>query len=373
MSLFILILIISFFLKASSKKKNIKKRYLFLVFGMLTLFSGLRGYSIGIDTINYVKMYIYVREYGITSFKLLNKNFEIGFLVYTYVLSRLFYSPTTLLLVSSAIICTSFAITFYRYSENIKISSFLFIIWFFLGTMNTMRQFLALSIFLQAIPFILKKNFFKFFILVVFASLFHISALIFILFSIFTLKKVIINKKVILLASAFFLTVILFFKYILNISFYFFKRYERFLYSEKYSSSRPLPLLTLSFFIILALGIFYFIIQEEKFILKKNIILESKYFFLLIYIISIFIFVFSTKFFILERLNIYFRYSICFVMPQFIRYLYSKNNLLKVILLIGFYTSFGYFGYRIAKVDGHKIFPYSTFNGIVIRQKELSA
>ncbi|MCD7809711.1 MAG: EpsG family protein, partial [Erysipelotrichaceae bacterium] len=69
--------------------------------------------------------------------------------------------------------------TLYKYSENFFYSLFLFIVTVnFVWMLNGMRQFLALSVIFGNLDAILDKKFFKYLILVLFATSIHITAII---------------------------------------------------------------------------------------------------------------------------------------------------------------------------------------------------
>ena len=119
-----------------------RKRFLFLLFMLLTLASGIRGYSVGADTKVYVRWYE-----SINNIAVINGRFEAGFTVFMKVLHRISSNPTFLLFVSSIICIGTFCIFADKYSKKPTISVLLYVLLgAYFAQMNTMRQFLALSI-----------------------------------------------------------------------------------------------------------------------------------------------------------------------------------------------------------------------------------
>lgn len=119
-----------------------KREFLFLVFLLLTIISGIRAYSVGADTRNYVNMFNNTDYIGI-----LNTRIEMGFMTYLKILHGISDDPGIMLFTSS-IICVGSACLFtYQFSKNCVMSMMLYILMgSYFGQMNTMRQAIALSI-----------------------------------------------------------------------------------------------------------------------------------------------------------------------------------------------------------------------------------
>ena len=78
---------------------------------------------------------------------------------------------------------------FYKYSKNLWISIILYMSLFYLGTLSTIRQGLAMSFIIYGIPYMLRKEWLKYIIVCIIASLTHSSALIALAFPlIFSIK-----------------------------------------------------------------------------------------------------------------------------------------------------------------------------------------
>ena len=126
--------------------------------------------------------------------------------------------------ITSFFIILSFLIFIYRYSQNIYLSVFLFVtLGLYFTAHNITAQYMAISICLYSVPYLLKRNFFKFTIIVLIAMSFHISAIIF--FPIYFLSNVKFSKKVFLFYLLSIIIIQLFFSELLVLV-------QKFIYSE---------------------------------------------------------------------------------------------------------------------------------------------
>ena len=147
-----LLLIILLFAFANYNRKTNKeeKDFVFFLFSssLITVVSGLRGYSVGDDTKNYALWFNILSK---LSFKeLLNYktlDIEIGYRIYNYALSKLWNNPRIVIFVSSAIIVFSLFFFLYKYSYDYFLSIILFLgLNHFFTSINTYRLYLAISV-----------------------------------------------------------------------------------------------------------------------------------------------------------------------------------------------------------------------------------
>ena len=125
-----------------NRSENRKRGYLVLVFLILVIISGLRAYSVGVDTWNYVRIFN-----NIHFIDALNTRIEVGFLTYLKLL-RIFSEDPGIMLFSSSLICVGAACLFtYWLSKDAIMSMTLYVLMgSYFAQMNIMRQSLALSI-----------------------------------------------------------------------------------------------------------------------------------------------------------------------------------------------------------------------------------
>ena len=179
---FIIVFISSFFARYFSKpltneityvKPN--KMLMFIAMLSLVMVSGLRN-NIG-DT------YFYMHSYKITDFNWGMIKFEgdFGFNILQLLLQNVSNDPQILIFSTALITNVLIVITLYKYSRMIELSLFVFIAsGMYTVSMNGIRQSLAAAIIFAATKYILDGNFKKFLLVILLASTFHQTALIFI-------------------------------------------------------------------------------------------------------------------------------------------------------------------------------------------------
>lgn len=108
-----------------------------------------------------------------------------GYVVFEYLIKTLVSENSVVLFLIIAVIQIYLLVRVYRkYSENYWLSMFLFVASAdYLGWVhNGMRQFIAVTIIFAALPLLLRKQYIGMVLVVLFASLFHTSALVFLPF-----------------------------------------------------------------------------------------------------------------------------------------------------------------------------------------------
>lgn len=108
-------------------------------------------------------------------------NLESGYVFFNWIIGSIGFTFHDFLIIQAAVNITIISLFIYNYSKSIWMSFMLFCC---LGMYNSMfgllRHSLAMCILLLSVPFILKKNSVKFFLVVTLAFLIHRSAIIFI-------------------------------------------------------------------------------------------------------------------------------------------------------------------------------------------------
>ncbi len=375
----VLLMVLSLALGIILKQVNTDKRqrliYVSVMFTLMALLSGLRGISVGLDTANYFEIFCAVRDEGLQTTS--SGHYESGFILYIYLISRIFHSPTAFMLISEALICTAIAVTVYRYSEDVVMSTFVFIVWFYAGIFNIMRQYMALAIVLLGLGFIFKKKPIKFLLTVILAASIHRTAIFFALFAVFAFKRVRISKKAITAIGILMIFAISQFENILNIFIAVFPRYEDLLLTEEYVKSTKLDLLWIIFFSFCAVVTVLYNRRERLICISsmnKKISFTShtnvKNLFLLLFTISIFCMIMTSKMWMVTRINSYFRFSFCIIIPYVIEYLCyifratvpisaNKQKICIIAVYSLFYCAMFCYGCYMFVQDGHGILPYT--------------
>lgn len=177
MNIFVLILtyfVIQKFHISEKGKKALFCIYSFLQMSMLSSFR----YNIGTDYMSYMRLYGESLKYGINYYY-----FEPGYNLINWLSDCIGGGFTCSIVISAFLTVGPILYTIYRYSENTLLSVLLYIMFgFYTASFSLIRTHLAVAISLLAIPFLRKRNFFIYTIIVLIASLFHITALVMIPF-----------------------------------------------------------------------------------------------------------------------------------------------------------------------------------------------
>ncbi len=171
--LYIGVLLVCATLALLADKYN-NKKCIWVIVVILTAVSGLRAYSVGLDTHNYVKLFaviedgIFEQAYGL----------ELPFKYFCYIFLKIF--PNYSLLLTACALITNGCII-WRLWDFRKISSFCcmvscYYMGFFFMTLNTMRQFCAIGVLLYATKYLMQHKRLRYLLGVLIASVFHQSA-----------------------------------------------------------------------------------------------------------------------------------------------------------------------------------------------------
>ncbi|WP_026672877.1 EpsG family protein [Alkalihalobacterium bogoriense] len=262
-----IILIISFLLGGLifyffSRKEKVKKKICIWGFLHLFFYGALRSTSIGVDVPSYAMAYMSLPGLSFkeifTSTHLLVSRDPV-FYTFLKFLTFLNEDPQFMLVTISLIVALCVSIFIYRYSVSPILSFTMFItLRYFSFTLSGLRQGVALGLVLLSIKYIKEEKLLKFILLVCFASLFHLSALVFLIA--YPLSKI---KRINWLSILIFSTMVLnlltgngVVKLIVKLPV--FNQYEGYVFSNESTSSGTTMLL-----IYLCIIAFAFIVREQ--------------------------------------------------------------------------------------------------------------
>jgi len=171
---------------ADKAQKTSNKKYILSIVVIFTLVAGLRAPSVGIDT----KNYIYAFEM-ISSGKDYVIYFEESFKIICVFLLAVCNHPNFLLIVFSFITNSFIIYRIWDFKNNIsfKYAIAMYYISMYIGTFNTMRQCVSVALVFWGTRYIEKNQYWKFFIYVLLAFMFHKSALISVIFILFDMIR----------------------------------------------------------------------------------------------------------------------------------------------------------------------------------------
>lgn len=160
----------------AQKKNNIK--YLWISIIVLSLFAGFRDITVGLDTISYTKVFSLIESGNIN----LIYGFEKSFLEICKFLLNIFseykYIYTFFAFITYGLCILRF--WDFRKKYNLLFIVFYFLVSYYFYSINVMRQFVSISIIFFSTRYLdeERRSYSKFILLILFASLFHLSAIL---------------------------------------------------------------------------------------------------------------------------------------------------------------------------------------------------
>ncbi|MBY0145885.1 EpsG family protein [Neobacillus niacini] len=147
-----------------------------LVFGTMISFIAVSGLRRNIGDTPF-----YMHTFNINNFtwEYVKSQDDIGFAILQMLLKKYSEDPQILIFTTALITNVLIIIGLYKYSRLFELSIYIYVTGgLFLVTMNGIRQCLATAILFVATKYLIEGNWFKYILVVIFASLFHQSALI---------------------------------------------------------------------------------------------------------------------------------------------------------------------------------------------------
>lgn len=260
---YLLIIIFAFVIYNFKTTEKIQNR-LFLIFSsiLLILISGFRGYYVGSDTKNYAEWFSYLSGF---SFKDLifdkSRDIEIGYKLFSYILSKISNNPRIVIFVSSVFIVISIMFFLYKYSDNLFISVILFLgLNHFFTAINTYRMYLGLAIIVWAFDALHNKRILKALLLCALGFLFHRMSIVF--SAIMLVSYLLRNKRrYVLIAFAAEVLILPFIQLIITTIVNIFPKYK--VYIEEDNASNSIGTLNLLLFILEVLIIVLWLLRGE--------------------------------------------------------------------------------------------------------------
>lgn len=211
----------------TKSKQNII--FLFCTFLLLTIFSAFRG-DFTSDYNNYASLFHSYNSYSLSEVFITNFYQEKGYVLFSRLIGEFTSNPMYLMLITSLFIIFLFFKEIKRDSIKVWISVLLFVnIGAYYTSFNIMRHIMTVAIIFGGSKFIYKREFFKFLITVIIASMFHTTAIVLIPFYFILNMRYSRRNFLAITIGAVLITV--FIKDMLNIMFRFgFQRYANYEY-----------------------------------------------------------------------------------------------------------------------------------------------
>ena len=172
-------------------KGNLTKKIYFSILALqMALIAGLRSYNVGWDTRSYTGFFSRAVNYDLGFIFTNDVELEKGYVLLEYFTSKISTNPTVIFLIIAIFYCFSVGRFIYRNSKDPILSYVIFIsMGFYTFSMTALRQTVAIGIILFSFEFVKKRKFIPFLLLVLLASTFHYSALVFLPFYFIGYKK----------------------------------------------------------------------------------------------------------------------------------------------------------------------------------------
>lgn len=359
------ILIVSIMFDRNAENKVKKGFYIKLMFGLFIVLSAFRSIRVGNDTPEYIRLFNEIAVTGDIS----KSRYEMGYLYLNKFLSLISSHSQVIIIATSVIIMLGFARFIYKYSNNVWLSVYLFFTMGYFGmSMNTIRLNIAIVIILFSYDFLTEKKLFQFVSIVLLASLFHITALIFLLAWPITKLKVNFNTISFLVVGS--LALFFAFPIFLQVALSLFPNYQYYLGSSYLDGSTKIAsvmnFLVDGSIVLLGISSGYFKKPEEENTqsdLFKSNGNEINYGneMLPLLLASLVITFISFKFSLLDRAGDYFAVFTLVYLPNSINYIHDRYLRLwitysVVVLFFAYATTI-----LIVRPEWNVIYPYSFF------------
>ncbi|MGX7164019.1 EpsG family protein [Enterococcus massiliensis] len=348
MWLFFALTIYLLLLKAFFEKRE--KAYLFFSFVAFFSLSAFRSINVGNDTLDYKLLFESLKTVPVSNF---TWRYESGYLYFNKFIQFFSDNSQALFIVSAAIICLGYALFINKFSDTVWVSVYLFfMLRYFDLSMNVLRQSLAMVILFFGFNLLIKEKKIRYFVLtVLLASLFHKTALIFLV--LIFLNKIKFRKRYVLFLFSSTVLGLLFFNPIFNTVLKIFPTYTYYINSSYMDGTARLA----TFFNIAVNLVILLFLYINKFENNRinNLMFNTFIFGLAITVISL-------RFSLLDRVGDFFTIYAIILIPNSLDYMkrFKQSKLFwTYILLICFFIY--YLVIVVYRPDWNRVYPYEFF------------
>lgn len=351
-----IILFVDFCIEKYEKRTRINKNkwYLLLVLGYLSLLALLRSYNVGTDTQRYCHIFTIIAEHPDEYLEIVN--LEKGYVLYCHLLSKISSSPRILIVVSSAFMFFSVGRFFYKYSKDACTSVFLFFtLMLFDFFLSGFRQGIAIAILLYTYDAIINRKKIKFVILVLIASQFHSSAIVFLFaYFLYELKS---TKRFLIFLYGIAIACFFVWPIIFKVFLIFFPRYSYYIGDAAFSSNGRLA-------VIFKTMIYLLIFVGGEFVYRKEGIEEktkADQFVARLVAILPAIAIMALNASVISRFFRYFEIFLCVYFPNILSKLNKKNAINVKILYFIVMTVYALTIQILRTPEWQQTYPYTFF------------
>lgn len=329
-----------------SSIKGLRFLWWFFPASFLILFSGMRHFTVGSDTLMYQSFFLYIDPNSLTN-SLERIPQESGFITLMFIVRQFTEDPRTFLTVCSALTVFPVLIAIRRVSSMPAFSLFLYIaLAYYPVSLNAVRQSIAVSLIFLAETYRQEKRW-LWLLLSCIAPLFHVSAVV-VIFTLILLRKlnprlIVILISVVLIAS--FGMLFLRLGIVVNILGSLNERYTGYLDGEEAAGIGTVLVLITQIII----GVFCIYMAPSR---NEIRVLEAPY--IGFFLISVAILILTLSNNVIGRFEPYFGIFVILAIPELLKK--SRN---KSIWLIGF-TAFGLIYFMVHITFYNNLIPYAA-------------
>jgi len=341
---------------------NFVFQYRLITITAFVLISTLRAYSVGIDAVIYFDNFQQLKAKSFSSL-FVNMQFEFGYTFLCFILAKIGCAFRFVLFLASLFISFCFYKFICKFSTNNFMSFILYVcLGLFAQSLNIIRQLIALGFVLLSITYLFDKKIIKSIVLTLCASMFHITAILTLIFILIKYLKPTKQLVAFMILSVFVGVTV--FPYLMKLiewltpidyySLYFVEEKHKFIYSSGILENLYTVALWVIFIVLFALRKYLTNLNER----------ESKLydFFLLIYIFVPLIrlagFMLHAQS-LLNRLSVWFFFSLIILIPLFIHGLNLKKKWMNIATCGVYIIALGYMIYFYAIQASNGVVPYA--------------
>lgn len=357
----IVLLTISALLYQNSKNNKIRVIALILVYSLLISLLGFRSYSMGLGDVENVYIPVfnqYVKNMDILF--IINNTPDPVFYLVVKIIYSIFNNFQACLFFYALFVISALLYSIRKYSKSFLISILVFLSLNFFGTaFSGLRHTIALSIILLSYNSFINRKHFKFFGIILIASLFHITSLIFVVPYLLSINNKVLTKKRIIVYNVSIVTIFLLVKFFGNAIFYPILRFvvlelniKRFAEYATFGFSHLNSLLFLINYSIFAFASYFVYTLKKNSKDKKELV-----FFYKLHFWGTFFSIFCLILGEFNRISMFFSISIIFLIPECLNRVKKKYRqkleIIVSLLLIAYFLLFG--------IDNYNLNPFSFF------------
>ena len=178
----LMVMALSGYAFGANKSEKTRKHYVIVLFFAITLVAMLRSDQIGIDLSHYYNKYYPI--FRDTSWNKLQTvtmsgDWELGFCAFCKLIGYISTDTQCFVIFTSIFTIVPYALFIYKNSDDVVFSTTFFLGYHvYMMSINVIRQAMAVGIILIGLEALKKKKYFRFILYVLFATLFHTSAVI---------------------------------------------------------------------------------------------------------------------------------------------------------------------------------------------------